>query len=325
MKWKEFVGVTFVIFVTAILIITAFLVWLHEIGDDEDIKMDLTIDNYPRVDGSTSAHPLGVLIACKMLDIPYEWESDEFIGTKTIIPSKSIEGKEAEEEYIHDQVIHHGTHSAYVNLINGEADLILVARLPSEDEVELAKDDKIELISKPIALDAFVFILNVTNPVESLTLDQIKDIYTGEITNWSEVGGYSYEINPYQRNENSGSQELMKSLVMKGEPMMNAPDLILHGMMGPINALSYDEYGIGYSVFYYEQYMAPNEGIKLCSIDGITPSKETIRSREYEFTTEVYAVIREDTSKDSSAYHLRDWLLSENGQDLIEESGYNPI
>ena len=71
--------------------------------------------------------------------------------------------------------------------------------------------------------------------------------------------------------------------------------------------------------------MAPNEEIKLCGVDGVMPSKNAIRSREYVFTTEVYAVIREDTANDSNAFRLRDWLLTDEGRSVIEESGYIPI
>lgn len=321
---KGYVIPIFVFLVILLLVLTSFLVWLSRRGDEEE-ELSLSMEDYPKVDGSTSTHPLGVLIACKMLDIPYEWVEDDWIGTKSIVPSPSDEEENEIRDFIYQSTQHHGTHGSYVNLINGESDLILVARSPSEDELELALNEGVELVAKPIALDAFVFILNATNPIGSLTLDQIKKIYTGDITNWSEVGGVAHEINPYQRNENSGSQELMENLVMKDTEMMDAPDLILWGMMGPINALSYDELGIGYSVYFYEQFMAPNERIKLCGVEGVVPSKDTISSKEYEFTAEVYAVIREDTSKDDSAYKLRDWLLSENGQSVIEESGYVPI
>jgi phosphate transport system substrate-binding protein len=78
---------------------------------------------------------------------------------------------------------HHGTHSAYLNLINNEADLILVARSPSMEELELARLSGVDLDVQPVALDAFIFIANEDNPVDSLSLDEIQRIYTGELTN----------------------------------------------------------------------------------------------------------------------------------------------
>jgi phosphate transport system substrate-binding protein len=223
------------------------------------------------------------------------------------------------------EYIHNGTHGAYVNLIEGRADLILVARSPSSDEVELTQRERVQLDVRPVALDAFVFILNEDNPVENLTIDHLRAIYTGELVNWRDVGGEEAEIHPYQRNENSGSQELMKSLVMKDLLILDVPPMVLPKMIAPFYAVSDDPLGIGYSVYYYEQNMAPNERVKLCAVEGIDPHPQSISSKAYPFTTEVYVVIREDLSPESSAYRMRDWLLSSEGQVVVEESGYVPL
>jgi phosphate transport system substrate-binding protein len=217
---------------------------------------------------------------------------------------------------------HHGTHSAYLNLINGEADLILVAREPSSEELELAQRFGVAFVSQPVALDAFVFIVNENNPIDGLEFDEIQRIYTGELTNWEKVGGPKAEIHPYQRDEQSGSQQLMKSLVMEDLPMVDAPLLVLLKMIAPFYAISDDPLGIGYSVYYYEENMAPNEKVKLLAVDGVIPDHETIQSRQYPFTTEVYMVVRADLPPSSVAARLRDWLISPAGQELVEQSGY---
>jgi phosphate transport system substrate-binding protein len=97
------------------------------------------------------------------------------------------------------------------------------------------------------------------------------------------------------------------------------------GMMGPINRLSEDRDGIGYSVYFFEEFMAPNEEIKLVKVDGILPSYDSIAARKYPFTTEVYAVVRKDLADSSGAFQLRDWLLSPEGQKVVAKSGYVPI
>lgn len=294
-------------------------------GDDANNQsLKFTVENYPRVDGSTSAHPLAAIVACNSLNISYTWTT-YWDNTKRIVPNASEPGKEYIAENITEKVIHHGTHTAYTNLIQNYTDIILVAREPSEDELGLAGELGVELEIKPVALDAFVFILNINNVVESLTVKQIQDIYTGNITRWDTVGGSAENITPYMRNDNSGSQELMEALVMKDLEMIDAPELILLGMMGPINMLSSDETGIGYSVYFFEEFMAPNELIKLCGVDGIIPNYETIKSKQYTFTTEVHVVIRSDLGKNTTAYQLMDWLLSEEGQQVVKESGYVPI
>jgi phosphate transport system substrate-binding protein len=289
------------------------------------IDLDLTTQDYPRVDGSTSAHPLAMFIACEMLDVPCSW-SWGYDGTRRPHPHTSDPSEEGIATYIREQIVHNGTHGAYVNLIEEQADLILVARQPSPDELALAREQGVELETKAVALDAFVFILNRNSPIESLTIEQIRGIYTGQITNWSQVGGPDAPIQPYQRNANSGSQELMRTLVMQDLEMVDAPEMmVLASMMGPYNALSGDVNGIGYSVYFYKEFMAPGEEIKLCAVDGIMPSSSTIAAQKYPFTTEVYAVIRKDLAKDSNAYQLRDWLFTEEGKAVIEKSGYVPI
>jgi phosphate transport system substrate-binding protein len=293
--------------------------------DDEESK-GFSMDNYPKVDGSTSAHPLAVIVACDNLGVNYTWRMNYYDGTKRVFASSTGSEDKNLCDYINRNINHNGTHSSYVNLIEKKADLILAARLPSEDELELAKETGVELVAKPIALDAFVFILNVQNPINSLSIDQIQQIYMGNITKWAEIGGRQTNISVYRRNDNSGSEELMKSLVMKDLKMIDAPDMwILYGMMGPINMLTEDENGICYSVYFFKEFMAPNEQIKLCGVNGIVPSYENISSRVYTYTTEVYVVIRKDQKENSKAFQLRDWLLSAAGQKVIKESGYVPI
>ena len=106
-----------------------------------------------------------------------------------------------------------GTHQSYLNLADGEADLIFVARAPSQDEMIYASGKNVAYDVTPVALDAFVFIVNEDNPVSGLTSDQVRAIYTGDLLNWAVVGWDDREIHPYQRNDTSGSQELMLSLI----------------------------------------------------------------------------------------------------------------
>jgi phosphate transport system substrate-binding protein len=220
---------------------------------------------------------------------------------------------------------HHGTHDAYMNLIYGDADIILVARAPSQDELEAAQHRDVDLEVTPVALDAFVFLVNTENPIEDLTLETIRATYKGEITQWPEIGGAEGEIHTYQRNRNSGSQELMEKLVMRGAPMIDSPDMILMSMVGPINAIGDDPLGIGYSVYFYASFMYPHERIKLIAINAVPPTSTTIADRTYSLTTEVYAVIRSDASQHGMARLLLDWLLTAEGKEAIAASGYVPI
>jgi phosphate transport system substrate-binding protein len=101
-----------------------------------------------------------------------------------------------------------------VKLIDDKVELIITARSISRDEKEYADEKGVTLIEKPIARDALAFMVNIKNPIDNLSIEQIQGIYTRDIVNWSEVGGWDCELHPYVRNRNSGSQEKFETMVM---------------------------------------------------------------------------------------------------------------
>ena len=110
-------------------------------------------------------------------------------------------------------------------MIDGYVDIILTHRTISPVEIVHADNVGVQLIETPIALDAFVFVVNKNNPVKSLTVNQIQKIYTKEITNWSEVGGNNVEILAYTRPRNSGSEEVFRAVVMDGLDPADFPEV----------------------------------------------------------------------------------------------------
>jgi phosphate transport system substrate-binding protein len=286
---------------------------------------EVSAESYLRVDGSTSTLPLQVAIACQLLEVKCTWqEGDLFTTTWHIAPELRSGVPQAAVETIY-QLRHSGTHSAYVNLIHGEADVILVARQPSSDELDEARRNEVQLEAVPVARDAFVFIVHQDNPVRSLTLDQVRSVYSGALNDWSQVGGPEGPISPYQRNRNSGSQELMEQLLMRGAAMIDAPDMILEGMMGPIHAILSDPAGIGYSVYYYATCIFPQPDLRLLAIDGQEPAFDSLADGSYPLTTEVYAVVRRSLPSDDPARQLAAWLVTPDGQAAVLESGYVPL
>lgn len=291
--------------------------------------LQLSWADFPRLDGSTTAQPLSTLLACRLLGLGAEWRvrrlydarNSEGTQERILIPAIGepplLVDPDGSFPGLRLNMMHSGTGSAYCNLVAGAADLILVARPPSPDELALAKAKGVEFELRPIGYDAFIFMLDQENPVNSLTVKQIQDIYTDNILNWSEVGGKLQRIVAFQRERNSGSQETMANLVMKGQEM--APPLTMligYGMGGPYNQLYGRPNGIGYTFYYYHTVQSPEsrqlrsdgkEVLKVCAVNGVLPSAETIRNRTYPFITEVFAVIRNGTPNTSSAVRLRDW------------------
>ena len=294
-----------------------------------EVDLAMIAKQYPAVDGSTSALPLQVMLACTLLDVPCSWQEGwELDMTRKLVPDLNSEAPTELVEQVAG-IWHNGTHDSYRNLLKGNADFILVARTPSEDELEEAQDRDVELDIRAVALDAFVFLVNTENPVDELSLATIRSIFAGEITQWSEIDpdeflGQEDEIHTFSRNRNSGSQELMEKLVMMGVDMIDSPDMMLASMLGPINAIGEDPLGIGYSVYFYAKFIYPSEDVKLLGIDGVQPTSENIAGSSYPLSTEVYVVIRQGMPADHSAVLLRNWLLTDEGQIAIASSGYVP-
>ena len=265
-------------------------------------------EEYPKIDASLATQPLAIAV------------------TKNFVADVG-ENDEEVSEFLDFS----NTHPAYIKLIDGEKDLIIVTE-PSEEELAYAKEKGVELEVTPVVREGFVFYVNAKNPVDGLTIKQIQDIYSGKITNWKEVGGEDEEIVPFQRPENSGSQTGMLSLVMKDIEIMEPKKENLIGSMFDIVNLvsSYDNgiNSIGYSYYYYATTMFDTldstvaERIKFLSIDGIEPSTENIKNETYPLETAYYIVIRKDEPESSLARKLKKDLLSERGQSVAEEAKY---
>ncbi|MDP4088658.1 MAG: substrate-binding domain-containing protein [Bacillota bacterium] len=264
-------------------------------------KPGFTRETYPKIDGSTATIPLSEAIASEILGITAD-EAKNFIK-------------------------HNTTDPAYMNLIQGKADIIFVTE-PSAEELAAAKAANVELEVIPVVREGFIFLVNTNNSIKSLTTKQIQDIYQGKIKNWKEVGGADKEIVAYQREANSGSQTLMEQTVMKGLKLEDAPKNVVMGMAGLIDRIAeYDnsESALGYSVYYYAKTMYNKDTIKLIAVDGITPDDKSISSGKYPFTSSYYAVLKKSDAPGAASRKLLKWILSNDGQALCQKSGYVPL
>ncbi|MBQ7409776.1 MAG: substrate-binding domain-containing protein [Clostridia bacterium] len=218
---------------------------------------------------------------------------------------------------------YNNTVRGYFLLAQKETDMFL-GGFPSDDQVEFAKEQGTEFVYTEIGKDAFVFFVHKDNPVESLTTEQIKKIYSGEITNWKEVGGNDEEIVAFQRNEGSGSQSMLKRF-MDGTPIMEAPtEQVNDFMVGIIDQVS--DYknktnSIGFSFRYYMEGIIKNPNVKILKIDGIEPNLENIKKGNYPITSYLYAVTYKNNDNEN-VQKLLDWILSKEGQEIIEKTGY---
>ena len=168
-----------------------------------------------------------------------------------------------------------------------------------------------------------MFFVHKDNPINSLTTEQIKGIYSGEITNWSQVGGSDEEIIPFQRDNNSGSQSMMIRF-MGDTPLMQAETKVIQGMGAVVEeVVDYQSRAgsIGYSFRYYLEGIVQNPEVKMIAVEGVAPTAENIRNNTYPIVTPVYAVTYENNPNPNVA-RLVEWILSDEGQYIIEKTGY---
>ncbi len=261
-----------------------------------------TEENYPKMGGSLAVRPLGEAVTATVLGTDRETASEMIV----------FEGS---------------TTDNYKWLVDGRFDIILAYEM-SEEAVEYCEEHNTELEMVPIGTDALVFIASLENEVESLADSEIRDIYKGNITNWSEVGGQDHPIIAYQRNKDSGSQTLFDKLINLGDELMEPPmDLRVGSMIGLLEAVADYENSkdaLGYTVYYYLTNMESEKlgTSKLLAVDGVHPTNETIASGEYPYVNDFYVVIRKDAANDSPERILYNWICSEQGKELAERENY---
>lgn len=252
------------------------------------IKSDLQLSgDLPIIDGAAALYP----VFSAFVYANYPESAIEFDGTN--FTERSL-------------LQYTNTRGAYKRIVDGDID-IAICVAPSDEQLAYAKEKGVELEFVPIGKEAFVFLVNTNNTVDNLTVQQVKDIYAGKYTNWKELGGPNRLISPLIRNEGSGSQSALLNFLGTSEI---PPD--------------YDSFlgsALGFSFRYYVEGIVENGGVKMLALNGVYPSKENISNGSYPIINEIYAVYRKDNANPNVKL-LVDWMLSEQGQQIVEESGY---
>ena len=273
-------------------------------GPDAEPKPDptaFTLTTLPALDGSTTSIPLISQVMQQLGNVPRA-QADN-VETST-------------------------TPAAYVTLAcnppNPKGAVVLAYEPAQATKDAMAECSELEY--HPIGRDALVFVVNESNPVDSLTTEQFQDIYSGKIANWKDVGGPDQKIVAYQRTETSGSQGFLEKLVMGGAKLSAAPAQTVMSEKGEVEQglANYDNAAnaIGYTVFYYASKMYATAGFKLLSVNGVAPTAETIADGSYPYIGDFNAVIRADDPTDSPSRRVVTWLESDAGKKAIAEAGY---
>ena len=274
---------------------------------------------YPSMDGSTVCVPLAMELARQWLDLPEE-DLNGFVNFSTT-------------PYAYDRLTRRQPNPMVTIASRGimmddthPIDLVLGTG-PNADERKAAEDAGVELVMTPVCHDAFVFLVNSENPVETLTTEQIRGIYTGAISRWEEVGGLKDTlIAAFQRPHGSGSQTAMEEMVMDGYQLTAVEEnYISDGMSDLIAQIgNYDNSrnAIGYSYLYYVDSLYKSGSLKVLAVDGVQPTPENLQSGAYPFTVYYYAVY---TRGNEEAESFVSWLVSQEGQACVAQAGYVPL
>lgn len=272
----------------------------HDPGSDLariDASLKLT-DDLPVLDGAAALVPVYAAIIDAVYpagSVTYEggeFSDDNYYGENFAADSK---------------MQYRNTVRGYKAVVDGTADILFCAA-PSEEQKQYAAEQGVELVYVPIGLEAFVFFVNENNPVDGLTVEQIRGIYAGEYTNWTELGGANRVINPVTRLSGSGSQSAMDAFMGDQKIATKSPFAITGA-------------SIGFSFRYYLDGIVGNQAVKMLALNGVYPSAENIQNGSYPIIAQFYAIYRADNTNENVPL-LIDWILSEEGQMLIEQSGY---
>lgn len=255
-------------------------------------------DNLPVLDGAAALVPVYAAI----IDNVYPEGSVTYVGGE--FSDDNFYG----ENFAEDSAMQYkNTVRGYEAIVDGTTDILFCAG-PSEAQKQYAEEKGVELIYVPVGLEGFVFFVNENNPVDNLTVEEIRKIYACEYTNWKQVGGADRVINPVTRLQGSGSQTAFEGFMGDYEVGRKSPFALLGA-------------SIGFSFRYYMDGIVENDAVKMLSLNGVYPDAENIRNRSYPIVAQFYAIYRSDNDNENIPV-LIDWLLSDEGQTLIEETGY---
>ena len=219
------------------------------------------------------------------------------------------------------QVTGGGSGTGFSALINGTTDIATASR-PIKDAEKKSLSAKYQNpgVELTVAKDGVTFYVNEKNPLTSLTLEQLKKIYQGDLTNWKDVGGPNAPIVLYSRENSSGTYVFVKDDLLGGEDF-SATAQTLPGTAAVVNAVAKEKNGIGYGGAAYAK------GVKELKIkvgaDELAPSAENVKSGKYPLSRALYFYLRGKPSADSQAFI--DFCLSDAGQQVVTQVGYFPV
>lgn len=207
-----------------------------------------------------------------------------------------------------------GSGVGIASLIDGTCDIGNSSRPAKEEEIKTAKEKGVEIYANIIARDAIAVIVNPANQVDGLTLEQIKDIYLGKISNWSEIGGKDQAIVVVSRDSASGTFETFNELALKKEKLR--PDALMQASNAAVaTTVATTRGAIGYVGLGYV-----TDKVKAIKVNNTLPSKETVNDNSYPLARPLFMYT--NGQPEGAVKKFVDFVLGAEGQKLVEENGF---
>lgn len=203
------------------------------------------------------------------------------------------------------------------DIIMGRVDMANASRAIKTGEIKQAKENGVNPIGTVIANDGIAIIVNPACGLTDITKEQVKKIFTGEISNWKQLGGESMPIVAISRDVASGTFEVFKELVLKGSKVKD--DALLLASNNAVASNVADTPGaIGYVGFGFL-----SDKVKALKVEGVQPSEETVNNKTYSISRPLY--IYTNGAPKGEIKNFIDFILSEDGRKIVKETGYIPL
>src|SRR5881396_891310 len=211
-----------------------------------------------------------------------------------------------------------GSATGFAALIDKTAAIGMASRPAKPEEIANGKAKGVEMKETIVAYDGIAVIVNAANPIKALTKKQVEQIFTGDVTDWSAVGGFGGKISVYTRNTSSGTYSEFKELAMKKRDY--APDSQkMAGNEQIAQEVGKNPNGAGYVGLAYVKA----SGIKVVAIDSATPSKESVLGKAYPYARPTFYYTNGEPT--GLAKQFVDFTISDAGQKIVEQVGFVPI
>jgi phosphate transport system substrate-binding protein len=243
-------------------------------------------------------------------------KGSDTLGAK-LVPQLAEEYK-AQHSGVSFEIAAEGSTTGIAAITDGTAQIGMSSRRAKSTEMSAAQAKGVTLKPTIVAYDGIAVIVNASNPVHALTKRQVEQIFAGDVTDWSAVGGSPGKISVYTRNTSSGTYSDFKDLAMKKRDYASSSQKMA-GNEQIASEVSKNPNGIGYVGLAYMD----SPGIKVAPIDGAVPSKESVLAKKYPYARPTFYYTNGDATGEAAKF--LDFTLSDDGQKIVSKVGFVPI